>query len=206
MSEQSPLEDSKSDGWAPFLEGTADRPPLPFFDRAMEFVGDDAGPGRVAVDLGCGGGSETRALLSRGWHVFATDGSPSAERLLLERIRAEEKSRLTIEIGRFETVDLPEADLVFAQMSLPFAGTEFEEATNNALAAVKPGGVFAGHFFGVNDDWADGEQATAVDREWIDERFASMSEVVVAETDAEGPFGLEGRMKHWHFYFVMARR
>jgi hypothetical protein len=52
-----------SDGWAPFLEGTANRPPLPFFERAMEFVDGSNGRGRSAIDLGCGGGVETLALL-----------------------------------------------------------------------------------------------------------------------------------------------
>lgn len=206
MTEQAPWEAEGPDGWAPFLEGTADRPPLPFFDQAIEFVGRSRGDERVAIDLGCGGGAETRALLDRGWSVFATDSSPSAERILRERVSEEDVDRLTIRIGSFEVLDLPDADLVFAQMSLPFAGPRLEAATANALSAVKAGGVFAGHFFGVNDDWIDGDNTAAVDRAWITDRFASMSELVIDETDTEGPYGLEGGTKHWHYYFVLARR
>lgn len=76
MTEQAPWDEEDSDGWAPFLDGTADRPPLPFFDQAMEFVGTSGGKSRVAIDLGCGGGAETCVLLDRGWSVFAADRSP----------------------------------------------------------------------------------------------------------------------------------
>lgn len=85
----------------------------------------------------------------------------------------EDSGRLTIRIGSFEILDLPDADLEFAQMSLPFAGPNLVEATANALGAVKPGGVFAGHFFGINDDWIDGENTAVVDRQWITDTFAS---------------------------------
>ena len=206
MTEKAPWEMSDSDGWAEFLAGTADRPPLPFFNQAMEFVGNADGGGRLAVDLGCGGGAETRALLARGWRVFATDSSPSAESLINERISPPEASRLTIAIGDFKDVALPDADLVYAQMSLPFAGIGLEEATDNALSAVKPGGVFAGHFFGINDDWIDGVNTAAVDRSWIEERFNGWADLKTHETDQEGPFGLRGNTKHWHYYFVLARR
>jgi len=45
MNERAPWEMADSDGWARFLEGTADRPPLPFFDQAMDYVGTGEGIG-----------------------------------------------------------------------------------------------------------------------------------------------------------------
>lgn len=194
------------DAWAPFLEGTADRPPLRFFDRAMEFVGGNDGRGRLAIDLGCGGGAETRALLDRGWSVFATDRSPTAERLLLDRVPPNARHRLTIAIGRFETVALPDADLVYAQMSLPFAGDGFAEATDAAIAAVRPGGAFVGHFFGMDDDWIANDDVTGVTRQWVEERFAAFDSVQIDEINEDGPFGLDSNTKHWHYYFVLAHR
>ncbi len=206
MTEKTPGEVSDPDGWAGFLEGTADRPPLPFFDQAMEYVGSAEDENRLAIDLGCGGGAETRALLARGWRVFATDSSPHAETLIRERVGPVEDSRLTIAIADFKDVDLPAADLVYAQMSLPFAGSGLEEATDNALSVVKSGGVFAGHFFGTNDDWIDGVNTAAVDRDWIHQKFHGWTDLTIHETEQDGPFGLEGKTKHWHYYFVLARR
>lgn len=113
-------------------------------------------------------------LCWRGVRVFATDSSPSAETLIRERIGSVDESRLTITIGDFKDVALPAADLVYAQMSLPFAGSGLEKATDNALSAVKTGGVFAGHFFGVNDDWIDGVNTAAVHRDWISQKVPRM--------------------------------
>lgn len=206
MAEVVPWEAQGSDGWSSFLEGTAERAPLPFFEKTMSWAGQSADGDRLAIDLGCGGGAETLELLARGWRVFATDGSPSAERLLRDRVDPESATRLTIEIGKFEDVELPHADLVFAQMSLPFAGRNLNMAASDAVGAVKPRGVFAGHFFGPNDEWIDDENVAAVDRAWIENLFEGWSEISIEETDAEGPFGLEGKTKHWHYYFVLARR
>ena len=205
MTEGAPWESTDSDGWAPFLTGTADRPPLPFFESAMAYVGRD-GNGRLAIDLGCGGGAETRAFLAHGWRVFATDGSPSARRLIEERLEPGQEESVTVAIGQFQDVSLPTAELVYAQMSLPFAGKDFDEAVSAALDAVRPSGAFVGHFFGPNDDWIDGENTAAVDLAWIDQRFDGWDDLQVDEVDQEGPFGLEGNTKHWHYYFVMARR
>ena len=36
-----------------------------------------AGEGRRAVDLGCGTGTETKALLDAGWNVVAIDSAPT---------------------------------------------------------------------------------------------------------------------------------
>lgn len=206
MTEARPTGDAAPDTWSDFLEGTADRPPLPFFEQAMEFVDGKDGHGRLAADVGCGGGAETRALLERGWRVFATDASPSAERLIRDRVDPAHRDRLTVAIGSFETIELPESDLVFAQMSLPFAGSNLDVVTEKTLGAVRTGGAFAGHFFGHNDDWIDGTRVAAVDRSWLARSFADFDEVVIAETDREGPFGLAGELKHWHFYFVLAQR
>ncbi len=141
-----------------------------------------------------------------GWTVFAVDVTDAAKQLIEDRINAEQKDRLQIEIGSFETIELPPADLVYAQMSLPFAGDKFEQAVDNALAAVKKGGVFAGQFFGERDEWAGDPGTAAVPKEWVNERFRSFDRVEIDETDEEGPFGLEGLTKHWHYYYVLATR
>ena len=47
-----------------------------------------AGAGRMAIDLGCGDGTDTLALLDRGWSVLAVDIEPAGLALLRSRIRA----------------------------------------------------------------------------------------------------------------------
>ena len=45
-----------------------------------------AGAGRMAIDLGCGDGTDTLALLDRGWSVLAVDIEPAGLALLRSRI------------------------------------------------------------------------------------------------------------------------
>ncbi|MGI9609302.1 MAG: class I SAM-dependent methyltransferase [Acidimicrobiia bacterium] len=190
--------------WSGFIEATADIEPTAFHAFAMPLVGSD-GDGRQAIDLGFGGGRDTRVFLANGWSVYATDVTPEAAQILLSRVDPDQRDRLTIEIGRFHEVNLPMADLVYASYSLPFAAGDFEASVDAALAAVRPGGWFAGVFFGVNDEWISPEVA-AVTREWIGARFAGWESIRIDEFDDDGEFGMEGDTKHWHWYFVAAQR
>ncbi len=206
MPETAPWHAGEPDGWRRFLEGTAARAPLPFFARAMLYVDGDSGRDRLAIDLGCGGGADTFALLERGWRVHSVDASPTSQRLIAERLDPEYEGRVTVEIGRFDELDLPQADLVYAQMSLPFSGSDLESSTANALDAVRPGGAFAVHFFGSDDEWIDEVNVAYVNRRWIEEQFGEFVDVTIDEVNQEGPYGLEGGLKRWHYYFALAKR
>lgn len=189
-------------GWADFIDGTRGRPTMPFLSLALEFVGVPPG---VAVELGAGSGVETRALLDLGWRVHAIDGDPRSASVLAEDV-GDAGGRLTVEVGSFGDVPIPPADFVFAQFSLPFAADRLDEVMGQVSGALGPGGVFAGHFFGPNDDWAGESDVAAVDREWIDGLFAEWDAYDVDEFDGRSPYGLEGGTKHWHWWFVRARR
>lgn len=192
--------------WEAFCEATATRGPLEYFHSAMEFVNGNVGRGRLAIDVGTGGGADARGLLSRGWRVFALDAEPASRRLLEEQTPERVRKQLTIATGAFHTVALPPADLVYAQFSLPFAGDDFEAAVTNVLASVVPGGAFVGQFFAVNDDWASDPHVASVDGPWIEHTFSEFSELEIDERDHDGPYGTEGSTKHWHFFHVRARR
>ena len=192
--------------WTDFLEATTSRGPLEYFHSAMAFVDGHKGAGRQAIDLGCGGGADTRLLLARGWRVFAVDAEPRALLLLEEATPEHHRDRLDIAIGQFHEVDLPQADLVYAQFSLPFAGGHVDESVDKALAAIVPGGAFVGQFFGANDDWADDAGVAWADRAWVDRTFSDFTELDVDERDHRGPYGTHGATKRWHFFHVRARR
>jgi tellurite methyltransferase len=191
--------------WMAFLEATTSRGPLEYFHSAMAFVDGHRGAGRQAIDLGCGGGADTRLLLARGWRVFAVDAEPHAGVLLEEATPERDRDRLDVAIGQFDEVDLPQADLVYAQFSLPFAGKRLDAAVENALSAIGPGGAFVGQFFGANDDWADDAGVAWVDRSWVEETFCDFKELDVDERDHRGPYGTRGETKRWHFFHVRAR-
>jgi tellurite methyltransferase len=191
--------------WGEYQRRTAHRPPTEYLVSALEFVDGEDGDGRLAIDLGCGGGSETRELLARGWHVFATDSGNDSKDLVTQRTPLDHRHRLEHAHGRFHEVDLPQAHLVYAQFSLPFADDDFEAAIDSALAAVVPGGAFVGQLFGHNDTWA-GDGAASVDRAWIENRFTKFGEVEIDEREYDGSYGgSEENQKHWHVFHIRAK-
>jgi SAM-dependent methyltransferase len=172
----------------------------------MEYVDGSVGLGRQAIDVGSGGGADTINLLSRGWRVFSLDAEPASRRLLEERTPPEARDRLEIATGSFHTAVLPQADLVYAQFSLPFAGDDFDASVRNVLSSVMPGGAFVGELFGADDDWASDPNVVTVDRAWIERAFMGFSELDIDERDIDGPYGTEGSTKRWHFFHIRARR
>jgi len=74
----------------------------------------------VAIDLGCGDGSETLALLARGWRVTAVDGAAEAIARVRASVAPEHSARLTTVVAAFHELELPETDFVYAGLSLPF--------------------------------------------------------------------------------------
>jgi SAM-dependent methyltransferase len=200
------LSEFEDHSWAAFCEATASRGPLEYFHSAMEYVDGGLGAGRLAIDVGSGGGADVLNLLSRGWNVVALDAEVAGRRLLEDRTPPAARDRLEIPTGFFHSAVLPSADLVLAQFSLPFAGDHFDAAVRNVLTSVKPGGAFVGQLFGANDDWASDPYVSSVDRAWIARAFVDFNELEVDERDLDSPYGTANASKHWHFFHIRARR
>jgi trans-aconitate methyltransferase len=70
-----------SDYWTRYYAVTAERPAWATVRRAIELFADEPQAHvRLAVDLGCGAGRDTRELLSAGWRVLAIDREDAASR------------------------------------------------------------------------------------------------------------------------------
>lgn len=177
---------------------------MEFLDRAIEVTTGERGEGRVAIDLGCGAGNEAVALLERGWSVHAVDGERRAIEILTDRVPPELAKNLTSEVNLFHEANLPEADLVFASLSLPFAGTHLRASVEAALKATRANGWFVGVFFGHNDTWAAEEDVATVDRASIEEMFSGFEAISIEESEFDGPSG--AGPKHWHWFVVRAQR
>lgn len=190
--------------WTRYAEGTSGRDPLKFFNKAIEVSDGGDGSGPVVVDLGSGAGNETLGFLERGWAVHAVDGDQGAMDVLLSRVPVDQRSRLSTEVASFHNATLRPADLVFASLSLPFAGEYLEPSMANALAAIRPGGWFVGVLFGHNDTWATDDDVAPVDHETIAEFFDGFDPIEIDEEEFDGPSG--SGPKHWHWYVVSARR
>lgn len=193
--------------WEDYYRAIEGRPLRPLFLDALAFLptppGDDRA--RNAVDLGCGDGGETLALLAQGWTVLAVDGAPEAIARLRASDPSEHAARLTTVVGRFHEVELPDADFVYAGLSLPFcAPAEFADVWRAIRRALRSGGVFAGHFFGPHDSWASTPDMTFHNREELDELFTGFDVQLLREQDEDGP-AVSGP-KHWHVFHAIATK
>jgi len=183
--------------WSDYYEANEGRAPR---DQLFDVLNLFAAPGE-AVDLGCGAGIDTVAMLDRGWEVLAIDAEAEAiERL--ER-RAGDRGGIRTQVTAMQDAVLPEADLVWASYSLFFCPPErFPELWKRIRSAVRPGGRFAGELLGERDSWADMEERTSMSRTdaealldgWTVERFEEEDE------DGEACSG----PKHWHLFHVIA--
>ncbi len=86
--------------WADYNAAQADRPVRSLCLDAMALAGP--GIGRQAIDLGCGAGKETLAMLRAGWNVHAVDSLPDTTERLLGIAPAEADGRLSIEVRAFQ--------------------------------------------------------------------------------------------------------
>ena len=156
------------------------------------------------VDLGCGQGRDTFAMLQARL-VRARDRRASPRRSSGSRARAGEP-RLETQVASFAEAQWPEADLVNAGYALPFCPpAEFDGLWERLVASVRPGGRFSGQLFGDRDEWAGDDQLTFVSRD----RGAALLEPFELERfdeeDEDGKTAL-GDAKHWHVFHVVARR
>ena len=187
--------------WTDYYESQGDRAPRDLLTSTLDAFGPGA---RDAIDLGCGTGIETVAILRRGWRVFAVDAEQVGIDRLLVRTSPQERERLHAEVGSIEDAELPTADLVWAGYSLFFIPPQrFATTWGNVRASVRPGGRFAGQVLGERDSWAAGGDVNAHGRAdaealfdgWALERFDE------EENDGDACSG----PKHWHLFHVVAR-
>ncbi|HZQ04500.1 MAG TPA: membrane dipeptidase [Gaiellaceae bacterium] len=158
----------------------------------------------LAVDLGCGTGRDTIALLRAGWSVIAIDREPEA----IERVRAAAgggDGRLRTQVARLEDARWPQSDLVNASFVLPFVRPDrFPDVWQRIVDSLRPGGRFSGQLFGDHDEWA-GTGLVVQTRAQVEELLEPFTIERLDELDEEGST-VVGARKHWHLFHVVARK
>ncbi len=181
--------------------------------KAIELFGKDEKSKVQALDLGCGEGRDTIALLKRGWQVVAVDKKSQAFHWLNrhEAVQDHADSLICVEMSFEDLIisNLPvdSFDLIIANWSLPFCSKKhFSSVWQKLISHTKIGGRFAGNFFGKNHSWN-------LERPWL--VFLDKTEVL----NLFDSFAIEefeeieydelsacGEEVHWHTYSVIAKR
>jgi tellurite methyltransferase len=188
---------------------------------------------RVAIDLGCGEGRDTREILGRGgatrWRVLCCDAFGEGVERTLASIAPGDRGRVEARVAAIEELALDERvmtasssaatvssstvrvtgrefDLVNASFVLPFVEpARFEASWSWIRGVIAPGGRFAGQFFGPRDSWATIEGRSHHTRERVEEMLRGFDVEMLQEDEKDG-HDAEGNAKHWHLFHVVARR
>ena len=190
--------------WADYNAGQHGRTVRPLCRNLLAAAG--AGRGRRSVDLGCGAGVETRALLEAGWLTLALDSDETALRRLAAEVPEPWRSSLTVEVADLEALAvLPPADLVHAGYALPWVRpARFPSLWEVVRRALQPGGWLAVDLFGDRDSWAGRADVTCHSESAARGLFDGLDLVRFDIEDEDGE--AFGGPKHWHVFHVVARR
>ena len=186
--------------WSDYYAQNEGREPR---ERLLQVLASFDEPGR-AIDLGCGAGIDTLAMLRRGWHVFATDAEPEAIDRLRARVPADLQGLLETRRSRMEDVRLPRAKLVLASFSLFFCDpARFPDVWGRIGSSIAGGGLFVGELLGDRDTWAPDDDITSFTEAEARALFDGWSLERFDEEDEDGE-ACDGP-KHWHVFHVVAR-
>lgn len=192
--------------WVAYYNAVQGRPPRETLLRALQqFEQEPSETPRFAVDLGCGDGRDTIALLERGWRVLAMDGEPRAIDRLLHRPDLVNGDRLETQIVRFESLTLPpDLDLINGSFCLPFCPpVAFSTFWATLVTSLRVGGRLCGQLFGDRDSWAVEPAMTHHTREQVMELLQPFEVEWLEEEEHPGTTAL-GQEKHWHIFHIVA--
>lgn len=194
------------DPWADYYRKVAGREPRALFQRLIHLLpaADNEQTPRLAIDFGCGDGTETIALLAAGWDVLAIDQSPAAIQQVTERAGVA-GGRLRTQKAPFAEAVLPPADLIYAGLSLPFCPpADFSGVWTKIRQALRPGGCVAAHFFGVRDSWADKPDMTFHTVDALHQLVKGLAILDWREIEEDRAAAFEP-LKHFHYFEVIGR-
>jgi SAM-dependent methyltransferase len=195
--------------WPDYYDVTAERPAWATVIRAAGAFDElpPSAPPRLAVDLGCGAGRDTRELLRRGWRVVAVDRTPEGIQKLQTLTPAEHHDRLETHVADVADFEIPPCDLVNANLILPFLPADAYAATWARIrAALPPGGRFSGMLFGDRDQAATDEpDMTCPSPDVIRGHLAGFRIEHWEEKEEDGHTAL-GEAHHFHLIEVVAVR
>ncbi len=187
--------------WRDYYEKALSRPHLKRTEFAVNLNESNC---KVAVDCGCGTGSDIAYLASQGYQVHGFDVNPDSTSICRDRFGGE--SLIEIYDASFERFDYPKAGIIIANSSLFFGEPSLINQTWQRIeAALEVGGVFAGDFMGFKDSWAAGfrSQTSPLLESQVRTFFERFKIVRFFERDEVAKTSL-GKLKHWHTYSVVA--
>ena len=201
-----PQDFSEIEDWPGYFQSVLGKPARDTLLAALDSFEKEGFQTGFAVDLAAGEGRDSLELLGRSWKVLATDNHPEAFNFLWARVPEPLKPLLTTLEVNFCDMEFPESDLVNASFALPFCEPgDFEILWNKITASIRPGGRFAGQFFGKRDTWASLSNRSHHTLEEVYELLNGFTVEMMREEERDDPPHLR-KPKHWQLFHVVARK
>lgn len=197
-----------TDGINEYYDLTENREVRDGLAYAVGLVGEP----KVAIDCGCGAGSDIAFLRANGFMVYAFDFELESVERCRRRFSGDDK--VIVSHDSFSSYAYPAASLVCADASLFFCPEqEFDHVWSMIGESLSPGGIFSGSFLGPKDTMAgpDYDRETywsdvlIVTEEQLRPRFDGFEIMRWIEQDLDGKTA-HGKPHHWHIYSVVARK
>jgi tellurite methyltransferase len=197
---------SELEDWPGYFASVLGKGPRETLVAALDSFAREGFAEGIGVDIAAGEGRDTLELLRRGWRALATDNHPEAFPLLWSRVPEESKPRLTTVEVDFSETEIPDCDLVNASFALPFCEpAHFPALWDRIVAAIRPGGRFAGQFFGDRDSWAALPGRTHHSRDEVGRLLKGFEIEMMREEERDEPPELRNP-KHWQLFHVVAKK
>ncbi len=197
--------------WPKYFEAVSGKPPRDTVLFALQRFAEEGVKERWAIDIACGEGRDTRAILAAGpWTVLAVDGHAEAVERTKAQIPPQYRNRCIVrqavmELLPPETEHAGMIDLVNASFALPFCDPQgFPALWEWIKHMLKPGGRFAGQFFGERDDWYNIRPGSHMTQDQLIDLFDGFVIEHFDEVEKDGADAMGG-MKHHHVFHVVAR-
>ncbi|WP_434362536.1 class I SAM-dependent methyltransferase [Parasalinivibrio latis] len=189
--------------WNAYYKNSVDVPHHPQTEDAARL---NRSGNMTAIDCGCGIGADIYYLANLGYKVHGFDSHPEAVRTCREKFL--ENSAVSIVQSSFEDYTYPQTGLIVANSSLYFSEPSvFDDTWRKISGALTPGGIFSGHFLGLDDDWNQHSDHTinAFSESDVQDLFSNFRVHHFHEKHEMGKTRV-GKTKFWHIYSVVAEK
>ncbi|MCO1335853.1 class I SAM-dependent methyltransferase [Microbulbifer sp. OS29] len=175
---------------------------------AVSLLGGDG----IAVDCGCGAGSDIAFLRKNDFTVYGFD--IEEESILRCRKRFKNDKKVLLSLNSFSSFVFPYASLILADASLFFCPqSEFKVVWSRIGESLASNGVFCGSFLGPNDTMAGPKydrqafwpNVMVFTEDQLRKIFTNFDVVKWTEHKISGE-SAKGVPHHWHIFSVVAKK
>lgn len=204
--------------WPMYFDAVAKSPPRDTCLRALTALADSEpaisqADTLHAIDIACGEGRDTRAILAASpcWHVFAIDASRDGLERLTRSLSPGDAARVTLTQSTMEELAMlapnpSSAHLINASFALPFcAPAHFSSLWTWITSTLCRGGIFAGQLFGDRDEWASIRPQSHFTRQHVESLLSGYQILFLDEVEKDGDDAMGG-LKHHHVFHIVARK